>query len=124
MQEEAEYKRSSYRPRAYVEERREFDDECKGPGPSKRIIVCCDGTMNDGVNNAQLLTNVARIARCIHHTDVHNCDKAGSDQHYLPQIVYYSSGVGTGTSVAGNIIDGATGQGKSPCIKAFPLCVF
>lgn len=36
---------------------------------AKRIIACCDGTTNDGINSESSLTNVARLSRCISHED-------------------------------------------------------
>ncbi|KAK5630876.1 hypothetical protein RRF57_006591 [Xylaria bambusicola] len=71
---------------------------------NKKIFVFLDGTWQDGVNNNSPLTNVATLARCLqsHDTD-------GS-----PQIVYYSSGVGNGTSRPAQLFDAMTGRGKWP----------
>jgi uncharacterized protein (DUF2235 family) len=69
--------------------------------PKKKLIVCCDGTWNDSDSPELPLTNVARIARCI--TELHENGSA--------QIVYYQSGVGTGRSKIGNVVEGATGIG-------------
>ncbi|KAJ7071072.1 hypothetical protein C8F01DRAFT_413906 [Mycena amicta] len=57
----------------------------------KRIIVCCDGTWQDGVSTAdrQSYTNILRIARTINHEDT-RFDPP------IPQIVYYQSGIGSG----------------------------
>ncbi|EKD18039.1 hypothetical protein MBM_03811 [Drepanopeziza brunnea f. sp. 'multigermtubi' MB_m1] len=67
--------------------------------PSKRLIVCCDGTWNAG-DDGQSLTNVAKISRCIADVDDWNGMKD------VVQIVYYVRGVGTGT-------ESGTGIGKS-----------
>ena len=69
----------------------------------KRLIVCCDGTLNDSIYSKRPLTNVSRLARCIqnHATDG------------TPQVVYYHSGVGT--TAGGRIsrsVDAITGRGK------------
>jgi uncharacterized protein (DUF2235 family) len=74
----------------------------RGIGAPKRIIVCCDGTWNDSVSSDSPLTNVARISRLIADTG-----KSG-----IAQVVYYHTGVGSGTSQLGNIIDGMSGRGK------------
>ncbi|KAI0032740.1 hypothetical protein K488DRAFT_34553, partial [Vararia minispora EC-137] len=56
----------------------------------KRIIVCCDGTWQDGiaVTKRYLLTNILHLARAINHTD----ERFSPPR---PQIVFYQSGVGT-----------------------------
>lgn len=72
----------------------------------KRLIICWDGTTNDGINTANPLTNVSRIARCIKYSD----DSSGDDP--IIQTVYYRSGVGTGTSRVTNSIDTIFGRGK------------
>ena len=58
----------------------------------KRLIVCCDGTFS-GVDKGteDYSSNVGRLSRAISRVGV---TKAG-DQ--IPQIVYYQSGVGTGS---------------------------
>lgn len=66
----------------------------------KKIIVCCDGTCNNELDNPDV-TNVTRFARCVSATD-----KQG-----IPQLVRYMSGVGTGTSSLSNAIEAATGRG-------------
>ncbi|KAJ5046839.1 uncharacterized protein L3040_004064 [Drepanopeziza brunnea f. sp. 'multigermtubi'] len=71
--------------------------------PSKRLIVCCDGTWNAG-DDGQSLTNVAKISRCIADVDDWNGMKD------VVQIVYYVRGVGTGTWKNAN---SGTGIGKS-----------
>jgi hypothetical protein len=67
----------------------------------RKIVACCDGTWNSE-KFAAPLTNVSRIARCILPYYVQG----------VPQIVYYQDGVGTGTSKASNIVEGATGRGE------------
>lgn len=68
----------------------------------KRLIVCCDGTWNDSISGDSPLTNVSRISRLIQDTD----------NDGVPQIVYYHTGVGSGTSPLGNVVDGMSGRGK------------
>lgn len=76
--------------------------------PGKRLVVCCDGTWNDSVSTKSPLTNVSRISRCI---------KAVSDRDGVLQIVYYQTGVGTGTSKIGKNVDGAIGRGIGANIR-------
>ncbi|KAI0695177.1 hypothetical protein BC835DRAFT_1484280 [Cytidiella melzeri] len=56
----------------------------------KRIIVCCDGTWQDGLiaMHRWKYTNVLRLARAINHTDERFSP-------HVPQVVFYQSGVGT-----------------------------
>ena len=71
--------------------------------PKKRIIVCCDGTWNNGIASESPLTNVSRIARSV--------NEIADDGTGMLQVVYYDSGVGSGTSWFANGYDGATGRG-------------
>jgi len=71
----------------------------------RRLIVCCDGTTNDGINTTNPLTNVARISRCVKSED----DRDPDDR--VVQIVYYQTGVGTGTSQLANVVDSVYGRG-------------
>jgi hypothetical protein len=73
----------------------------------KRLIVCCDGTWNDSISTDSPLTNVARISRCI--PGVSGSHVGGS---HVVQIVSYYTGIGSGTSRGGNIIDGMIGRGE------------
>ncbi|KAH9837212.1 uncharacterized protein C8Q71DRAFT_757195 [Rhodofomes roseus] len=70
----------------------------------KRLIVCCDGTWQDGivVNAKWKYTNVLRLARTIRH----------SDERLNPpvaQIVFYQSGIGSAHNLYSEVIDGTTG---------------
>ncbi|KAF5133203.1 hypothetical protein E5D57_003826 [Metarhizium anisopliae] len=58
----------------------------------KRLIVCCDGTFN-GVDKGtdDYSSNVARLCRVISNIGI---SKTGEK---IPQVVYYQSGVGTGS---------------------------
>ncbi|ORX96874.1 peptidoglycan binding domain-containing protein [Basidiobolus meristosporus CBS 931.73] len=58
----------------------------------KRLIVCCDGTFN-GVDKGteDYSSNVARLSRVISRVGINN------EGEKVPQIVYYQSGVGTGS---------------------------
>ena len=74
-------------------------------GRRKRLIVCCDGTWNDGVNSNNPLTNVSRISRLITATD-------GRNGEYIAQVVYYHTGIGSGKAWFGSdMIEGASGRG-------------
>lgn len=75
----------------------------------KRLIVCCDGTTNDGVNTKKPITNVARIARCIDN-ESKVVERDRSERH-IAQIVFYLRGVGTGTSFLTNAVDDVYGRG-------------
>jgi uncharacterized protein (DUF2235 family) len=77
----------------------------------KRLIVCCDGTTNDGINTQKPITNVARIARCIKND--HIIQEADGSRTCLAQIVMYMRGVATGTSILANAVDMLGGRGMS-----------
>jgi hypothetical protein len=77
----------------------------------KRLVVCCDGTQNDGVNTLKPITNVARIARCINNEDV--LTGTNGSRCNVPQIVFYMRGVATGTSLFNNLRDSLFGRGMS-----------
>ncbi|KAJ6604610.1 hypothetical protein DFH09DRAFT_1123260 [Mycena vulgaris] len=70
----------------------------------KRIIVCCDGTWQDGVStdNRQSYTNILRLARTINHED-------NRFQPHIPQIVFYQSGIGSEKGFYSEYIIGTTG---------------
>ncbi|KAI1126445.1 hypothetical protein F5Y10DRAFT_293836 [Nemania abortiva] len=74
---------------------------------TKKLFVFLDGTWQDGVNKNSPLTNVATLARCLQSRD--------SDGAL--QIVYYSSGIGNGTSRPAQLVDAATGRGISAKIR-------
>ncbi|KAI0543764.1 hypothetical protein F4679DRAFT_577373 [Xylaria curta] len=74
---------------------------------SKKLFVFLDGTWQDGVNNNSPLTNVATLARCL---------QSQANDGSL-QIVYYSSGVGNGTSKPSQVIDAVTGRGLSAKVR-------
>jgi len=70
----------------------------------KRIIICCDGTWQDGVASEErsLYTNMLRLARTIDH----------EDKRYdspIPQIVFYQSGIGSNKSLYSRYVEGTTG---------------
>ncbi|KAJ8595919.1 hypothetical protein M405DRAFT_929205 [Rhizopogon salebrosus TDB-379] len=70
----------------------------------KRIIVCCDGTWQDGVMTSEdwKQTNILKLSRAFNHVD----DRSGV---LIPQIVYYQSGVGAAHNLYSEYVDGATG---------------
>ena len=69
--------------------------------------MCLDGTLNDGINSDNPLTNVARFARCV---------KVGDYDHdagvHIVQSTFYLTGIGTGTSRLANAKDAISGRGK------------
>ncbi|TFK20147.1 hypothetical protein FA15DRAFT_689251 [Coprinopsis marcescibilis] len=70
---------------------------------SKRLILCCDGTWQDGIGeHRSVYTNVLRLARTIHHADERY-------QPPIPQIVFYQSGIGTEKNFYSEYIEGTTG---------------
>ncbi|KAI0307997.1 hypothetical protein B0F90DRAFT_1909331 [Multifurca ochricompacta] len=70
----------------------------------KRIIVCCDGTWQDGVviSERWKYTNILRLSRAIHHVDERIVPP-------VPQIVFYQAGVGAEPYYYQALLDGATG---------------
>ncbi|KAI0815026.1 hypothetical protein BC629DRAFT_1579622 [Irpex lacteus] len=70
----------------------------------KRIIVCCDGTWQDGLvaKERWKYTNVLRLARAINHTDERYSP-------HVPQVVFYQSGVGTFGDKVIEQLDGMVG---------------
>ena len=93
----------------------------------KRIFICCDGTMNNASGTLDPLTNVAKLARAVHHTgddkykvplkqpvddyarDAHEDKRFGS----VRQIVYYSSGIGARSALGTDSLYAAA-FGKGP----------
>ncbi|KAJ7900304.1 hypothetical protein B0H14DRAFT_1559495 [Mycena olivaceomarginata] len=86
-----------------------YSDAPGGPSSAltrvkKRIIVCCDGTWQDGVTteNRQSYTNILRLARTINHED-------NRTQPAIPQIVFYQSGIGSEKNFYSEYVVGITG---------------
>ena len=77
--------------------------------PSKRLIVCCDGTWNDA-DSAGEFTNVVRMARAVLPADA----RGGRE---TPQVVYYQSGVGTGADLVQRVLGGGVGLGLSRNVR-------
>ncbi len=85
--------------------------------PGKRLILCCDGTWMDSDDGfqkptlipyqptgvLQIASNVTRICRAL--------KRNGLDDK--PQIIYYHSGVGTGSSAIDTLTGGMLGTGIS-----------
>ncbi|EED18639.1 conserved hypothetical protein [Talaromyces stipitatus ATCC 10500] len=83
---------------------------------NKRLIVCCDGTWEDGTSDEidNPLSNITRIARSIRqHAEIID---ANGDKILIPQITYYQKGVGTG--VLDQYLGGLTGVGLSANVRA------
>ncbi|RDA83055.1 hypothetical protein CP532_3858 [Ophiocordyceps camponoti-leonardi (nom. inval.)] len=88
-------------------------------GVKKRLIVCCDGTwMNSaygyvkpgllgGRGGLQVPSNVTRISRCFKR----RCSDG------TLQIIYYESGVGSGSNVLDSITGGAFGVGLAERVR-------
>lgn len=70
----------------------------------KRIIVCCDGTWQDGVGSEErsLYTNILRLARMIDHED-------RRFQPAISQVVFYQSGIGSDRNLFSKYVEGTTG---------------
>ncbi|KAF9229239.1 hypothetical protein BS17DRAFT_10792 [Gyrodon lividus] len=70
----------------------------------KRIIVCCDGTWQDGVivKERWKYTNVLKLSRALNHVD----ERTGTS---IAQVVFYQSGVGSSPNFYSEYIQGATG---------------
>ncbi|KAG2159815.1 uncharacterized protein EDB93DRAFT_1112059 [Suillus bovinus] len=70
----------------------------------KRIIVCCDGTWQDGViaKEGWQQTNILKLSRGLEHQDT----RSGVP---IPQVVYYQCGIGTGQNFYSEYVEGATG---------------
>ncbi|KAF5642345.1 hypothetical protein F52700_3171 [Fusarium sp. NRRL 52700] len=90
----------------------------------KRLFVCCDGTWNNASGAVAPMTNVAKLARAVYRVGsdefqipksaVGNNDLPDEDQRYgvVRQVVYYSSGVGSQSSLAvDSLFSGAFGKG-------------
>ncbi|RDX55781.1 hypothetical protein OH76DRAFT_1337360 [Lentinus brumalis] len=62
----------------------------RSSGAYKRIILCCDGTWQDGLDARQKwkYTNILRLARSVNHVD----ERFDRPVH---QVVFYQSGIGT-----------------------------
>ncbi|OAX44248.1 hypothetical protein K503DRAFT_706907 [Rhizopogon vinicolor AM-OR11-026] len=74
------------------------------PKFKKRIIICCDGTWQDGVTTKECWqrTNILKLSRALDHVD----ERSGFP---IPQIVYYQSGVGSAHNLYSQYVEGATG---------------
>lgn len=87
----------------------------------KRLFVCCDGTWQNASGTIAPLTNVAKLARCVDRvgrevlslphlypseTTTDSCLNETTDREVtgrfgiVRQVVYYSSGVGTQSSIS------------------------
>ncbi|KIX03862.1 uncharacterized protein Z518_07415 [Rhinocladiella mackenziei CBS 650.93] len=77
----------------------------------KRLIVLCDGTWQNAVNveSYDYPTNVTRFSRALSQF-------GERDGKFVPQIIYYQPGVGTG--VADKITGGVYGAGLSANVRA------
>jgi len=74
--------------------------------PSKRIVLCCDGTWDDSDGTLLPPTNVTKIARSIRR------QAKLADGTTIPQIVFYQSGIGAKSpNKEAHALDGLTGRG-------------
>lgn len=71
----------------------------------KRIVVCCDGTWQDGiiVKERWKYTNILKLSRALNHVDM----RGGAP---VPQIVFYQSGIGSSPNFYSEYVQGATGS--------------
>jgi len=77
----------------------------ESPRLHKRIIICCDGTWNNGITSPpSSTTNVLKLSRCIFPEDRRTFPP-------IPQVVFYQAGLGTTEDVALDLTQGATGTG-------------
>ncbi|KXN90069.1 hypothetical protein AN958_05074 [Leucoagaricus sp. SymC.cos] len=89
----------------------DMSKEAPRPRARKRIIVCCDGTWQDGISTSRSrFSNVLRLARAINHEDERQ-DAMGSDipegisDRPIQQIVFYQSGIGTDNNPWSEYVD-------------------
>lgn len=76
----------------------------------KRLFVCCDGTWLNASGTVAPLSNVAKLARSVNREgdDPFSFETIGG----VPQLVYYSSGVGTRSTLGmDSNVAAATGKG-------------
>ena len=73
---------------------------------TKRLVVCCDGTWDDADAGGSF-SNVVRLSRAIQ----------AKAENGTEQIVYYQSGVGTGSDLATKVTGGAIGVGLSRNVR-------
>ncbi|KAI6133030.1 hypothetical protein EDD16DRAFT_1688684 [Pisolithus croceorrhizus] len=71
----------------------------------KRIIVCCDGTWQDGliVKERWKYTNILKLSRALNHADMRG-------EAPVPQIVFYQSGIGSSPNFYSEYVQGTTGS--------------
>jgi uncharacterized protein (DUF2235 family) len=88
------------------------DTKPSSPKVKKRIIVCCDGTWQDGViiSERWKYTNILRLSRAIHRVDERLTPP-------VAQIVFYQAGVGTESHGSEALLDGATGAGLADKVQ-------
>ncbi|EFY93969.1 DUF2235 domain protein [Metarhizium robertsii] len=74
--------------------------------PPKRIIICCDGTWqssNHGLH--EIPSNIAKISHCLSHLFVNEYEQ------HVPQVIYYSAGVGKKITGLAKRLGGGLGLG-------------
>ena len=85
----------------------------------KRLFVCCDGTWLNAAGTVAPLSNVAKLARSVNRDgdDPLPFESIGG----VPQLVYYSSGVGTRSTLQmDSNVAAATGKGT---LLSYPVDV-
>ncbi|KAI0851629.1 hypothetical protein F5Y00DRAFT_259118 [Daldinia vernicosa] len=82
----------------------------------KRLFVCCDGTLQDAAGKyIAPQSNVARLARSVHRIGDDPIDSGTVGG--VPQLVYYSSGIGSHSALhLDGIFAAVTGKGFSSTI--------
>ncbi|KAG8157021.1 hypothetical protein KVR01_013011 [Diaporthe batatas] len=87
----------------------------------KRLFVCCDGTWLNASGTVAPLSNVAKLARSVDRDGYDPLEfnpNLGYTVGGVPQLVYYTSGVGTRSTLSmDSSIAAATGKGISHVIR-------
>lgn len=86
--------------------------QAAGARIKKRIIVCCDGTWQDGVivKECWKQTNILKLSRALELED----QRSGVP---IPQVVYYQCGIGASHNLYSEYVDGATGESLSEKVQ-------
>lgn len=86
--------------------------QAAGARIKKRLIVCCDGTWQDGVivKECWKQTNILKLSRALELED----QRSGVP---IPQVVYYQCGIGASHNLYSEYVDGATGESLSEKVQ-------
>ena len=85
---------------------------------TRHLVICTDGTWNqpDQHDRDRMVpTNVAEVARALS-----GFAKTNDNQKPIPQLVYYDTGIGTGSNWFRRLLEGATGLGlRDKVLRAY-----